>query len=483
MALSPYTLIIGTKTDDPFNVIPNAPYEIRHRDITTGASLGLANIFSDPAGTIPITQTGATVDSRGSVTFYADAVPLNAEYNNGTSIVQPIDVGVSNQTLINLGRVIPFDNLQDAVDDTNTIKIFNGAALNLAGRTTKNDGAGSLWDVVLASTVTPNTYNIVQCVGINTLALVLRDDGFADVRKRGATGNAVTDDSGAIQNAIDSGLNVFFPPAQIAYNARNLTQTDDDQVFSAPMGARINKGGDGLLFSGTGRALVFKGIKFYGHTSHAGGCLKVTGDNCVFEGCSVWTTEGDALHAEGNGARIIGTNDIYYSDDPLGFGIHYGNSSTDTLYGEVVGMRNSSSTGGIKFERHSAGSIVACQTGSIDFTSGAGYINSCRIVGDCIFHKGFTVIDNVTIAGDVTIGDGITTISGVGFGRQAVMQSGGTFTLNSVRESSINTGQLTGITIVIFMFACTVRPFLIYVASMTPSPKTGSVVAPVHEGV
>ena len=243
---------------------------------------------------------------------------------------------------------------------------------------------------------------------------------------------------------------MFFPPAQIAYNARNLTQTDDDQVFSAPMGARINKGGDGLLFSGTGRALVFKGIKFYGHTSHAGGCLKVTGDNCVFEGCSVWTTEGDALHAEGNGARIIGTNDIYYSDDPLGFGIHYGNSSTDTLYGEVVGMRNSSSTGGIKFERHSAGSIVACQTGSIDFTSGAGYINSCRIVGDCIFHKGFTVIDNVTIAGDVTIGDGITTISGVGFGRQAFMQSGGTFTLNSVRESSINTGQLTGITIADF---------------------------------
>ena len=92
MALSPYTLIIGTKSDDPFNVIPNAPYEIRHRDTATGASLGLANIFSDPAGLVPITQTGATVNDRGTVVFYAEAVPLNAEYNNGTSIVQPIDV-------------------------------------------------------------------------------------------------------------------------------------------------------------------------------------------------------------------------------------------------------------------------------------------------------------------------------------------------------------------------------------------------------
>ncbi len=73
MALSPYTLIIGTKSDDPFNVIPNAPYEIRHRDTATGASLGLANIFSDPAGLVPITQTGATVNDRGTVVFYAEA--------------------------------------------------------------------------------------------------------------------------------------------------------------------------------------------------------------------------------------------------------------------------------------------------------------------------------------------------------------------------------------------------------------------------
>jgi len=113
MALSPFNLVIGTKSDDltGFNVIPNAPYEIRNR-LPNGDSGTLVNIFEDSAGTIPITQTGATVDSRGSVTFYAEAIPLNAEYNNGASIVQPIDVGISNQNL----EVALINNLSQAYD-------------------------------------------------------------------------------------------------------------------------------------------------------------------------------------------------------------------------------------------------------------------------------------------------------------------------------------------------------------------------------
>ena len=56
MALSPFTLVIGTKSDalNGFNVIPNAPYEIRLRN-TNGSSGALANIFSDSAGLVPIT--------------------------------------------------------------------------------------------------------------------------------------------------------------------------------------------------------------------------------------------------------------------------------------------------------------------------------------------------------------------------------------------------------------------------------------------
>ena len=175
MALSPFTLVIGTKSDalNGFNVIPNAPYEIRLRN-TNGSSGALANIFSDSAGLVPITQTGATVDSRGSVTFYASAIPLNAQYNNGSVIVQPIDIGVTNQNLISFGRVIPFPTLAAAIQETNQAKIFDGAALNINERTSGN-GGGAIWDVVLTSSVTPNSYDIQVSAANPDLSLVLRD--------------------------------------------------------------------------------------------------------------------------------------------------------------------------------------------------------------------------------------------------------------------------------------------------------------------
>ena len=65
-----------------------------------------------------------------------------------------------------------FATLADAVAST---KIVVGDSVNLKERTTGN-GGGAMWDVVLASSVTPNTYNIVACTGVASLTLVLRRD-------------------------------------------------------------------------------------------------------------------------------------------------------------------------------------------------------------------------------------------------------------------------------------------------------------------
>ena len=75
MALSPFVVTIVTKTDAPFNVLPNAPLEIRER-LASGASGALSSIFSDSAGLNPITQTGFTTDSLGQATFFAASADL-----------------------------------------------------------------------------------------------------------------------------------------------------------------------------------------------------------------------------------------------------------------------------------------------------------------------------------------------------------------------------------------------------------------------
>ena len=80
--------------------------------------------------------------------------------------------GVNGATT-NSFNVKSFATLSLAVNSTNILLIADGATLNIKERTTGN-GGGSIWDVVLASSVTTNAIDIVQCVGVPTLALVLR---------------------------------------------------------------------------------------------------------------------------------------------------------------------------------------------------------------------------------------------------------------------------------------------------------------------
>tara|TARA_R110000764_G_scaffold79341_2_gene158107 strand:- start:1179 stop:2864 length:1686 start_codon:yes stop_codon:yes gene_type:complete len=87
-----------------------------------------------------------------------------------------------------------FATLALAVANTNLV---DGDALNIAERTTGN-GGGAMWDVVLSSTVTENTYDIVQCVGVATLSLVLRVGSFVYVDQFGTT-------AAAAQRAADRG--------------------------------------------------------------------------------------------------------------------------------------------------------------------------------------------------------------------------------------------------------------------------------------
>ncbi|MDG1995137.1 MAG: hypothetical protein P8J14_01470, partial [Emcibacteraceae bacterium] len=110
-------------------------------------------------------------------------------------------------------RVRDFSNLADAVAN---VGLKAGDSCNLQERTTGN-GGGAMWDAVLASSVTINTFNIVQCTGVPTLALVLRVSDVVNVQQFGAIGNGLVNDTGSIQAALDYTItgvsNVVFPTA------------------------------------------------------------------------------------------------------------------------------------------------------------------------------------------------------------------------------------------------------------------------------
>ena len=119
-----------------------------------------------------------------------------------------------------LSSVKPFATLAAAVADTGLV---DGDSLNLKERTTGN-GGGALWDVVFSSTVTENTYNIVQCTGVGTLSLVLRiDDATLNTAEFGVTASgSVSANTLAAQAALDLA----------ATNGYSVTDTEGTYNFS-----------------------------------------------------------------------------------------------------------------------------------------------------------------------------------------------------------------------------------------------------------
>ena len=95
---------------------------------------------------------------------------------------------------------VPFSarDLDEAVNETNTKIAKEDNLIYLEERTIGN-GGGGLWKYVDASSVTPNTFNIVACTGVPSLALVLQVGAVGDVKQFGAVADGLTDDAPAAQ--------------------------------------------------------------------------------------------------------------------------------------------------------------------------------------------------------------------------------------------------------------------------------------------
>lgn len=141
----------------------------------------------------------------------ADANDTSSALRLADNVTGVNGVGASN------ANVKSFDTLPLAVASTDITKVFDGAALNLKERTPGN-GGGAMWDAVLSSSVTENTYNIVQCVGVPTISLILRDAEGINLKQWGvicdASGATGTNNSPTVQAAVDYAL-TFNPPKAI----------------------------------------------------------------------------------------------------------------------------------------------------------------------------------------------------------------------------------------------------------------------------
>jgi len=204
--------------------------------------------FSDQLST-PTANTNPVIANSNGVfgnIFITGQYKVTLQDKNGSQIfglefVEELVTG--SEQLVN---VLSRDTLDAAVIDTS---LQAGLSINLKERTAGN-GGGAMWDVVLASSVTPNTFNIVQCVGVPTLALVLRKDAVPTVKQYGATGDGVTDDTAAIQAAVTDNLG-----SELFFNAGTYVISDELLIPFI--------GGSGTVLKGESRVntkLVLTGV-------------------------------------------------------------------------------------------------------------------------------------------------------------------------------------------------------------------------------
>lgn len=141
--------------------------------------------------------------------------------------------------------------------------ISEGSTILVKERTAGN-GGGFFADVVLTSSVTPNTFNIIQCTALPTLSLVIRP-GQTMIEQWGAVSGQ--DATAATQAILDAGLDPIAGPGTFLFSSQLLVSADGQKIKGAGIGRTVFQSDglgatDAIIYSENHSDVTVSGIQF-----------------------------------------------------------------------------------------------------------------------------------------------------------------------------------------------------------------------------
>lgn len=428
------------------------------------------------------TVTGAGVTSGGTVTMLvAPAV--------GTTLTILRNIEATQETDLVPNDRLPAETLETALDKaTMLIQQLDEEA----GRSLKFPASDAAMSAQIpAATARASKFltfdasgNPVASIGTDATTDVFTQSGagavsrsvtdklrdVVSVKDFGAVGDGLTNDTAALQTAINTGFHLLFPPG--TYRAANLSQTANFQRFYADGDVKIQKNANGPIITSSGNDVEFNGIDFRGESSSpafTGNNIVSSGNNFRLINCGSRWAYARAVKATGAHLQIIGTCDLYQTTDATsnGYDIEIGVSGTATLYHHLQSIYSSQSTGGILATDTGSLTVVGSQFGKLTIAAGTspagingGMYSSNRITGSISVS-----VANSAFSGNQLGGTSITFQAGT---------SGHLFVGNSVQVGTTLTDNSTSSIVVDPREAVQTNYTPTWTASVNPTLGNGS---------
>lgn len=285
------------------------------------AEVNPINVYWDSALSIPAAQPIRTINGFPSrsgtparMYVFEPDYSITVRNKNGSFVYSSLSntgfslAGTSPSTVANVATM-------RLIDPASTSRLY------LKAHTTEGDeGHGFFRGVTgaAAGTYVDNNGTIIVPTGGDGSAAWLRDYSEAvNVRWFGAVGDGATDDTAAIQAALDAapaGSGVMFPPGDYAISSAIVLPTSYVHLYGVGQPKIIQQTADTRIFSANGRTgLVFSDLRFYGSsgaTSESNAacisfssCVECTVRNCQFfdfSGAGVRGIDSEEILVESN---------------------------------------------------------------------------------------------------------------------------------------------------------------------------------------